>query len=122
MISIIAAVAKNRIIGKNNQLPWHLPEDLKHFKEITMGHPILMGRKTFESIGHPLPGRENIVLTRDRSWKAEGVTVIHDFEAILKQRVATEENFVIGGSKIYELALPYAQKLYLTLINKEFEG
>lgn len=121
MISIIVAIARNGVIGNKGQLPWHLPEDLKHFKATTMDHPILMGRKTFESIGKVLPGRENIVLTQDKNFKAPGLTVIHNFSEILT-RSASEELFVIGGSKIYTLALPHAQKLYLTQIDQDFEG
>src|SRR3989338_76457 len=120
MISIIAAIARNGVIGNKGQLPWHLSEDLKHFKATTMGHPILMGRKTFESIGKALPGRENIVLTTDRNFKVAGVTILHNWKEVLARR--DEELFVIGGSKIYTLALPHANKLYLTQIDQDFEG
>lgn len=128
-LSIIVAMSKNRVIGYKNELPWHLPEDLKRFKKITMGHPIVMGRKTFESIGRPLPGRENIVITRNKDYQAEGITVIHDFNSILKyqntndQRPTTEDEvFIIGGAEIFKLALPNTNNVYLTLIHKEFEG
>lgn len=121
MLSIIAAIAKNGVIGNQGKLPWHLPEDLKHFKETTLGHPIVMGRKTFESIGKPLPGRENIVLTRDQTFQGKGVTVIHSLADAIENH-PDEEIFVIGGAEIYQLALPLADKLYLTLIDQEFPG
>ena len=120
-LSIIVAIAKNGVIGLKNRLPWHLPEDLKHFKEITLGHPILMGDRTFESLGKPLPGRENVVLTLDKNYSAKGVVIIHSLDEAVK-RYATKEAFVIGGATIYKLALPLADKLYLTLIDKDFEG
>ena len=120
-LSIIVAIAKNGVIGLKNQLPWHLPEDLKHFKEITMGRPILMGDRTFESLGRPLPGRENVVLTLDKNYSAKGVVILHSLDEAVK-RYADEEAFVIGGATIYKLALPLADKLYLTLIDKDFEG
>lgn len=121
ILSIIVAMARNRVIGKGNQLPWHLPEDLKRFKKITMGHPIVMGRKTYESIGWPLPGRDNIVLTRNRGFCAEGVTAIHDLSDIL-DRYPNSEIFIIGGASLYLLALPQTVKLYLTLIDQDFDG
>lgn len=120
-ISIVVAMADNRVIGHENRLPWHLPADLKHFKQITMGKPILMGRKTFESIGRPLPGRTNIVITRDESYTAEGCVVVHSIEAALKA-ADSEEVMVIGGAEFYQQALPHADTLYLTLVEGEFEG
>jgi dihydrofolate reductase len=120
-LSIIVAVAKNRVIGARGQLPWHLSEDLKRFKKLTMGHPIVMGRKTFESIGKPLPGRENVVLTRNRSFRPEGVTVLHSFEE-LASRFGENEIFVIGGADLFKLALPLVTRFYLTKIEKDFEG
>lgn len=120
MLSIIVAMTKERVIGYQNKIPWHLSEDLKHFKKITMGHPIIMGRKTFESIGHPLPGRENIVITRNKNYKAKGVTVVHSLQEAIKDK--NEECFIIGGAKIYELALPKANKIYLTLIHNKITG
>jgi dihydrofolate reductase len=123
ILSIIAALSKNRVIGINNQLPWKIPEDLKRFKEITMGHPVVMGRKTFESIGKPLPGRKNIVLTRGE-FKFPGVEVVQTFDQAIgnAKSEVTDECFIIGGAQIYELALPKIQKLYLTVIDKEVEG
>jgi len=121
-LSIIVAMSKNRVIGKDNKLPWHIVEDLKRFKNITMGHAIIMGRKTFESIGRPLPGRENIVITRNRNFKAEGVKVVHSLELATMNRYEDEEIFVIGGAEIYQSALPKVQNLYITMIDQEFEG
>lgn len=124
MLSIIVAKARNNIIGKNNQLLWHLPDDMKRFKALTTGHPVIMGRKTFESIGKPLPNRENIVFTTnpDFSMEAENVKVVHGIEEI-KEYIDSEENaFVIGGAMIYNLLLPYTKVLYVTEINKDFEG
>ncbi len=120
-ISLIAAMANNRIIGKNNALPWHLPADLKHFKNVTMGKPIVMGRKTFESIGRPLPGRQNIIVTRDKNFKAEGCTIIHKINEIHSCTDAPEI-MVIGGAEIYKQLLPQAHRLYLTFIQANFEG
>lgn len=113
---------RNRLIGNNNQLPWHLPADLAHFKKVTLNKPILMGRKTYEAIGRPLPGRENIVLTRSADLEIEGVTVVNSLEAAIEGRKDDTELMVIGGSTIYELALPRAQRLYLSYVDGEFEG
>jgi dihydrofolate reductase len=124
-ISAIVAHAENRVIGKDNKMPWHLPADLKHFKEITTGHPILMGRKTFESIGKPLPNRTNLILTRDTLFIApEGTIVVHSLEAALQEvrKIAASQLFIIGGAQLYEQFLPNIQKLYLTLIHHPFEG
>lgn len=122
-ISIIVAMAENRVIGANNRMPWHLPADLQHFKRITLGKPILMGRKTHESIGRALPGRQNIVLTRDRSYRAEGCTIVHSNEMALKAaEVENDELMVIGGAELYRDFLPSAQSLYMTLIHQQFEG
>jgi len=121
-LSLIVAMTENRVIGKNNQLPWHLSEDLKRFKKITMGHPIIMGRKTFESIGRPLPGRQNIVLTRDKNYTKEGIDVAHTLADALSKCEQTGEEFVIGGASVFEDALPLARRLYLTLIRHPFEG
>ena len=122
IISIIVAMARNRVIGKNNRLPWHLPADLKHFKETTMGHPIIMGRKTYESIGRPLPGRTNIVVTRNPEFRAEGCTVVHSLEEALRAAEEAEEVFVIGGATLYREALPIANRIYLTLVEADIEG
>lgn len=114
---------ENRVIGLENQLPWRLPEDLKFFKRITMGHPIVMGRKTYESIGKPLPGRENIVITRDLNFLPAGCTIMHSIEELLDfSRTKDEEIFVIGGAEIFKEIFHYADKLYLTLIHEQFKG
>lgn len=122
IVSIIVATDRNRLIGRDNELPWHLPADLKHFRAITMGKPIVMGRRTHESIGKPLPGRSNIVITRDRSYQAPGCTVVHSVEAALAAAEHAEEIMVIGGARLYEQLLPWAHRIYLTRIDHEFEG
>jgi dihydrofolate reductase len=130
MISIIVAMDKNRLIGRNGRLPWRLPDDMKWFREQTMGKPMVMGRKTFESIPdrfRPLPGRHNIVLTRQRDtrqrdYEAEGVTVVHTIEAALAAAGAVDEIVVIGGADLYGQLLPQTKRLYLTLIDAEFTG
>ncbi len=113
---------KNRLIGKNNTLPWHLPADLAFFKKVTMGKPIVMGRKTHESIGRILPGRENIIITRNKDYKAEGCTIIHNIQDIFAFEKEYDEVFVIGGAEIFKDALPYADRLYITFIDHEFDG
>lgn len=120
MLSLCVAMDKSRLIGCNNALPWHLPADLKHFRAITMGKPIIMGRKTYESIGHPLPGRLNIVLSRDTKLSLAGCQVWHDFDELQIQ--AYEESVVIGGSSVYKRLLPMVQRLYVTWVYGEFEG
>jgi len=122
LVSIIAAMDRNRLIGNNNQLPWHLPADLAHFKQVTMGKPIVMGRKTYESIGRPLPGRTNIVLTRSADFRADGVLTAHTLEQALDYVSEEDEVMIIGGSTIYELALPRADRLYLTYVESACEG
>lgn len=122
MLSIIVAMSQNRVIGLNNQLPWHLSEDLKNFKKITMGHTIVMGRKTFDSIAKALPGRTNVILTSDPSYHAEGIQVIHNFDALVKLGKTEEEVFIIGGAKVYEQSLKYVNNIYMTLIKKDFTG
>lgn len=123
MISLLVAMDKNRLIGKDNDLPWRLPADLAYFKRVTMGHPIIMGRKTYDSIGRPLPGRENIIVTRDTSYKMEGCKVIHSIDEILKMNEEHDhELFVIGGAEIFKEILPYSDRLYITEIDEEFEG
>lgn len=121
-ISIIAAVARNGVIGRGNRLPWHLPEDLKRFKQLTWGGAIVMGRKTYESIGRALPGRENIVLTRQAGFVAAGCRVEHSIESALVAGCYARETFVIGGADLYAAALPLASRLYVTEIQAEFEG
>ena len=122
IISLIAAMDRNRLIGNKNQLPWHLPADFSHFKKVTMGKPILMGRKTFESIGKPLPGRTNIVLSRNRDLKFEGVSCISDFEDVFTVAPDATELMVIGGSTIYEMLMPKIDRMYLTYVEAVFEG
>lgn len=130
-LAIIVAASRNGVIGRNNQLPWHLPQDLKYFKAVTFGKPVIMGRKTYESIGRPLPGRTNIVITRDAQWSAvEGVIVVNSVEKALgeAQKVLGEalspinEAMVIGGAEIYRLTLGVADKVYLTRVNCDVEG
>jgi dihydrofolate reductase len=121
-ICIIAALAANRVIGRNNALPWHLPPDLKRFKALTMGHPVVMGRKTYESIGRPLPGRRNLVITRNRSFGAPGCEVVHSLDAAIAACRGAQEIFVIGGAQLYRESLPRAQRLEFTEIRAEIEG
>ncbi|GFR38254.1 dihydrofolate reductase [Insulibacter thermoxylanivorax] len=121
-LSIIVAMGKDRTIGKNNDLPWHLPDDLKRFRKITMGHPIIMGRKTHESIGKALDGRHNIVLTRDPEYRAEGCTVTHSVEETLQAVQDADEAFVIGGAEIIRLFLAQTDRIYLTYIDQDFAG
>ncbi len=122
-ISLIVAMASNRVIGLNNQMPWHLSADLKRFKQITMGHPIIMGRKTFEAIGKPLPGRMNIIVSRNTSYQQEGCIVEDSVEAAIHYGCRLDDEvFVIGGATLYEATLPMADNLYITLINQDFEG
>ena len=122
IISIIAAMDRNKLIGNNNQLPWHLPADFAHFKSVTMGKPIIMGRKTFESIGKPLPGRANIVLSRNVETQFEGVVCVSAFEEALTIVSDAEEVMIIGGSSIYEMLLPQINRMYLTFVDAEFDG
>jgi dihydrofolate reductase len=123
MISIIVAMDENKVIGKNNQLPWHLPADLAYFKQVTMGHPIIMGRKTHESIGRVLPGRENVILTRNRDYFAEGCTIIHSIDDLVEwEKRQNDEIFVIGGAEIFKQTLPITEKLYITKIHHHFTG
>ena len=122
LISLIVAMAQNGVIGRDNAMPWRLPEDLKRFRAFTLGKPILMGRKTFESIGRPLEGRTNLVLTRDRSWFAHGVIVVHSVEEALTQASASDELVVIGGAEIYRLVLPFARRIYLTHVHADVQG
>jgi dihydrofolate reductase len=122
LVSLIVAMAQNGVIGRDNALPWRLPQDLKRFKAFTLGKPVLMGRKTFESIGRPLPGRENLVLTRDRSWFAHGVIVVHSVDEALTQARASEELVAIGGAEIFRLVLPFARRIYLTHVHADVPG
>jgi len=123
-ISLVAAVARNGCIGKDGQLPWRLPADLQHFKRTTLGKPVIMGRKTWDSIGRPLPGRLNIVLTRDAAFRAEGAETAHTLEQALRiaQDSGAEETCIIGGEAVYREALPIADTLHLTEVDAEVEG
>ncbi len=118
-ISIITAIGKNNEIGKENKLLWHLPADLKHFKEITSGNPVIMGRKTFESIGKVLPNRKNIIITRDKKYKVNDAEIVHSIEEALTLCKKENEVFVIGGSEIYKQAMSFADKLYITEVEAE---
>ncbi len=125
MLSLIAAVARNRAIGKDNQLLWHLPEDMRHFRETTRGKPVVMGRKTWESLPEkfrPLPGRQNIVVSRDPAYKAHGADLAGSLEGALALAGGAEEVFVIGGEQLYRAALPFADRLYLTEVELEPEA
>ncbi len=122
MISIIAAVAQNGVIGGDNKLLWHIREDLQRFKAITTGHPVVMGRKTFESLGGALPGRPNVVITRQIGFQADGCTTVHSLDEAIGLFPAREEVFIIGGAEIYRAALPLADRLYLTEAEAAYEG
>tara|TARA_B100001250_G_scaffold231585_1_gene198793 strand:- start:16250 stop:16747 length:498 start_codon:yes stop_codon:yes gene_type:complete len=121
-ISIIAAMDDNNLIGNNNQIPWMLPGELKRFRKITMGKPIIMGRKTHESIGRILDGRENIILTNNNLYKKEGALIFNNLNTVFEEFGNHKELMVIGGAEIYKLVLPFTNKLYLTHIHKEFHG
>ncbi len=124
MISLIAAIGKNNEIGRKNELLWNLPADMKHFRETTSGHTVVMGQKTFESLGRPLPNRRNIVLTRDNSFSKEGVEIAHsleEFDSLFRKTLKPEEEvFIIGGGQIYKLFMEKADKLYITHVDGEF--
>lgn len=124
IISLIVAVSQNNVIGKENRLPWHLPEDLKYFKNTTWAMPIVMGRKTWESLGKPLPGRTNIVISRNNGFKADGARVVSSLSEAEKiaRELDAREIFIIGGAEIFNMALPIANRLYLTRIHHDFEG
>jgi len=121
-VSLIAAMAENRVIGVNNTLPWRLPADLRHFRQVTTGHHVIMGRRNYESIGKPLPDRTNIVVTRNPSYRAPGCLVKHSFEDALAAVTNDPEIFVIGGAEIYRQALDHADRLYLTLVHAQVQG
>lgn len=124
IISAIVAVAKNNVIGKDNDIPWYLPADLKYFKKVTLGHHIVMGRKCYESIGRPLPKRTNIVITRNPFFIATGCLVTHNLAEAVKiaEENGEEEVFIIGGGQIYEIAMPHVDRIYLTEVDLEVEG
>jgi len=121
-VTLLLARARNGVIGARGGLPWHLPEDLAFFKRTTMGHPIVMGRKTWESIGRPLPGRRSVVVTRDRGYAAAGADIVHSLDEAIARYADTDEIFVIGGAQLYAAALPRADRLLLTEIHAEFPG
>lgn len=121
-ISVIAAMAANRVIGQNNRLPWHLPEDLQHFKALTMGHHIVMGRKTYASIGKPLPGRTTVIVTRNMDYAVPGSIAVNSIDAAVAACHGDSEIFFVGGAEIYAQALPIADRLYLTEIKRDFPG
>ncbi|MDH5393142.1 MAG: type 3 dihydrofolate reductase [Gammaproteobacteria bacterium] len=122
LISIITAMDQNQLIGKKNGLPWKIPADLQFFKKVTMSKPIIMGRKTFESIGRPLPGRRNIIITRDQGFSAEGCEVVFSLEMAIEAVQGVDEAMVIGGANIYQQFLDRADRLYMTRVLGEFEG
>jgi len=121
-IAVIAAMAINRVIGIENRLPWHLPEDLKHFKALTLGHHIVMGRKTYESIGRPLPGRTTVIVTRDPGYRVEGCLTAHSIDEAIVLSAADDEVFFVGGAELYAQVLSRADRLYLTEIQIEVAG
>lgn len=121
-VTIIAAMAENRVIGKDGAMPWHLADDLARFRVITTGHPVIMGRKTFESLGRPLPGRQNIVLTRRKGYTPEGVIVARTLDEALELAGAAREVFICGGGEVYREALPLAGRILLTVIHCDYEG
>ena len=119
----MAAIAANNALGKDNQLIWHLPADLKRFKKTTLNHAVIMGRKTYESLGKPLPNRTNIIITRDKNYKAEGCTMVNSLKAALKAALKVDENpYILGGAEIYKQAMPFADKLDITFVHHQFEA
>jgi dihydrofolate reductase len=122
IISIIAAMAENRVIGRGNDMPWEIPSELRRFKEITMGHPVIMGRKTFESIGHPLPGRRNIIISRQQDYSPGEAIIVPDLQAALAASAGADEVFICGGDTVYREAMLLADRIYLTVIDEEFDG
>ena len=122
ILSVIVAMARNRVIGIDNTLPWRLPEDLKHFKALTMGHHIVMGRKTYESIGRPLPGRTTVIVSRDPAYRVEGCLTAPSIDAAIAACAGDAEIFFVGGAEMYAQVLPRADRLYLTEIQADFEG
>jgi dihydrofolate reductase len=122
IISIIAAMAENRVIGRGGAIPWDISDDRRRFRKLTMGHPIIMGRKTFESIGRPLPGRSNIILTRLPEYRSEGCCVVHSLADALAAAAGADEVFICGGEELYRLALPLADRIYLTVVHRCYAG
>jgi len=122
LISLLVAATENGVIGRDNGMPWHLPDDLRRFKALSLGKPVLMGRRTFESIGRPLPGRTNLVLTRDAAWSVPGVIAVPDLAAAIRAAGTAAELIVAGGAQVYALALPQASRIYLTRIHAVIAG
>ncbi len=122
IISLIAAMAENRVIGRNNKMPWDLPSDRRRFHAITRGHPVILGRKTFESIGGPLPLRTNIVLTRNKEYRAEGAVIVHDLRSAFDACAGADEVFVCGGEEVFRETISLADRIYLSILHEEFEG
>lgn len=122
VFSAVVAMAPDRIIGKDGGMPWHISEDLKLFRKLTTGHPVLMGRKTFDSLGKPLPNRQNVVLTRDASWQAEGVQVISDIAELFELDLMDDEVCIIGGAQVYDLVMPLIDLLWVSSINAKYDG
>ncbi len=122
MITIIAAIAKNNALGKNNKMIWHLPADLKRFKRVTKDHCVIMGRKTFESLGKPLPKRTNIIITRKKKYDAEGCIVVNSLKKAIKASAEDENPYILGGAQIYKQAIKFVDKLDLTFVHNEFEA
>lgn len=121
-LTLIAAMAQNRVIGNNNELIWHLPADLKRFKALTSGHHIIMGRKTFESVGRPLPNRINIIVSRQKDYKVKGCLVVNSLEEAIEKASRDDQPFIVGGADIYKQSLQFANSIELTLIDSEYEG
>jgi dihydrofolate reductase len=122
IISLIAAMDLDRAIGRENRLPWHLPKDLERFRTLTVGHPVIMGRKTFESIGRTLPGRTNIIITRQEAFSAEGAVIVHDLQTAFAECGDADEVFVLGGAEIFREAMPFADRIYLTIVHTRIQG
>ena len=122
IISLIAAMSENRVIGAGNKIPWSIPSEQKRFREITMGHPVIFGRKTFESIGRPLQGRKNIILTEQRNYRIEGASVVHSLADALSLCSTEEEVFICGGGPLYQQTISRADRIYLTVVHRVYEG
>jgi dihydrofolate reductase len=122
IISLIAAMAENRVIGRGNSIPWTIPSDQKRFRKMTIGHPVIFGRKTFDAIGRPLPGRKNIVLTRNKNYRAEGAVIVHDLDAAFAAGMDADEVFVCGGGMVFHETIALADRIYLSLIHRKYEG
>lgn len=123
MVTIMAAIAANNALGKDNQLIWHLPADLKRFKKTTLNHAVIVGRKTYESLGKPLPNRTNIIITRDKNYQVEGCVIVNSLKAALKAALKVDKNpYILGGAEIYKQAMPFADKLDITFVHHQFEA